>query len=545
MRNPICRLALSPILLSVVLLGCEDLGVPPPILPSIVSFAASPKSVLEGGTVLFTLRAAADIGLARGIIDYHDGTKRDTATLSGNRDSAQASHAYLIPGIFRPTLTLEDVSGHKAIASDSVYVGSNQLPRIIYRLTGSEGTVSRAAKRGLASDSEGDSLTISVSPVSPGLIFQMNARNDSVIYYLTDRDDNGTKRGKITVIDQKNRTVEQVVDIVFAPLDDISGSVHDRFEGTYLASCNPAVVMQRPLTGWVTAITGTNTVRVSVDASGKYAFPKVSSANHTLRAFITNGTDSSFIATYQLSPGDQTFDIGVETNAGTGMSLDRLLTMYQIVNFRSRDGMASAGVLTGINLRHDAVLYKCYLMGKDTSGAWFHAKHFTSEQQDWLENEIHTRCFAHIPPALRPVIMKGGPNDPAPVTRDGTTSVTPLLGYIIIYANLIPQVTDGEWNYWDQRHDGVYSSARVSFNGGDAAVSPFGFSLPTLVHGIGASISGNGLLQDPYYATRSTRAEHTTLDKPSIADMKLDWQVILEAPRYNNHIEEKYFVMPE
>ena len=55
-----------------------------------------------------------------------------------------------------------------------------------------------------------------------------------MIYSVKSRDDNRSKQGKITVVDQLNRTVEKVIDIVFTPLDDISGRVRDRFEGTYL-----------------------------------------------------------------------------------------------------------------------------------------------------------------------------------------------------------------------------------------------------------------------------------------------------------------------
>ncbi len=548
MQNPISRLVLTSILLTVASPGCEDSGVVPPVLPTVTSFSASPRNILEGDTVRFIVRAAADNGLLRGMIDYRDGTRIDTASLSGLRDSARTSHAYRVPGIYKPTLTLEDASGERAIASDSVYVRSNLLPQIINRLTGFEGSVSRAAKGVLATDPEGDSFAISVSPVSSGLIFQMNASNDSVVYYLANRDDNGTKQGKITVVDQKNRTTERVIDIVFAPLDDISGRVRDRFEGTYLASFNPAVIMQGPFTGWVEAITETERVKVSVDAGGHYALPKLPLSKHTLRAFITNGADSSFVATSQVSAGDQTFDISVETNAGTGMPLVRLLWLYQNVNFRGRDGLASPGWLTGINLKNNAAHYVYYLLGKDTMSTWLNAKRFTPEQQNWIESEIQARCFAHLPPTHRPRFVKGGPNDPVPL-RGGSIGGYPIAlpydGYVIVYANVLQQASDGQATLWDERYDGLYDCARIALNGGDMPAAPYGFSISALVQQVGSSISGNGLLRDPYYSNRSTRAEHTALDLPSIADMKLDWQVIFEIPADNNNVEAKYFEMPE
>ena len=551
MNNPISWLAPALILSCALFPGCEDNGVTPTALLYVVSFNSSPKSVLEGDTVVFRLRAAAERGLARGIIDYRDGTKRDTVKLTGVRDSAFTHHAYQAPGIYKSLLTLEDAAGEKAGAYDSLFVGANQLPQITNLLTGTEGSVSRYPRKALAFDPEGDSLTISVAPVSAGLVFQLNAKKDSAINFLTNPGDNGTKQGKVTVVDQKNRTVEKVIDLVFTPLDDISGRVHDRFEGTYLATYRSTAVMQGPFTGWVSAITGGNTVTVPVDANGNYVLPKLPSAKHILRAFITNGRDSSFIANNQVSPGDQTCDVGVETNAGTGMPLDRLLMMYQLVNFRTIHGMGSPGFLTGIDIKYNAVHYVYYLLGRDTMLTWLNAKHLTAEQQNWLEGQIQTRCFAHIPPANRPRIIKGGPGDPVPLRGGsgfvGNPPFVPSDGHVIVYASLFQQVTEGQITLWDQFYDGLYDCGRVALNTGDAAAPPYGMSIYALVQEIGASISGSGVLKDPYYNNKSTRAEHTTLDAPSTADMKLDWQVILELPGEYNHsnVEEKYFEMPD
>ncbi|HTY58791.1 MAG TPA: hypothetical protein VMF59_08225 [Bacteroidota bacterium] len=512
-----------------------------------MSFKVTPKSILEGDTAVVRLSAAAENGLAWGIIDYQDGTKRDSLRLSGLKDSARTAHAFQMAGIFRPTLTLVDVPGEKSMASDSVFVRVNQLPQIINSLFGTEGSVTFFAPQGLAYDPEGDPFTVSVSPVSPGLVFQLNARKDTIVYYLTNPDDNGTKKGKVTVVDQKNRTEEKVIDIVFNPLDDISGRVHDRFEGTHLGSYAPAAVMHGPFTGWVESISAYSTVRVPVDAGGNYAFPKLFPANRTLRAFITNGVDSSFVATYQVAAGDQTFDIGVETNAGTGMPLSRLLAMYQVINFRSVNGMSQPGWLTGIDLKQNGPFYVYYLFGRDTAITWFNAHHFTAAQEDWLESVIQTRCFAHLDPAHRPRIFKGGPTDPVPIViRGGLDQNVPSNRNVIIYANLIQQVTDGVITMWGLIPDGVYTVGRIALNWSDTLAPPYGISVAALVQDVGLSISGSGLLKDPYYNNRSTRSEHTTLDLPSIADMKLDWQVILELPgEYTQiNIESKYFGLP-
>ena len=541
MKNSICSLALGSILLSIVSPGCEDLGVPPHILPSVISFSAGPRNISQGQSVQFKVRAAAELGLARGIIDFRDGTKQETVNLSGTSDSAQTSHIYLVPGIFKPTLTIEDVPGRRAMTSDSVYVRVNQLPQIIGHLAGTEGSVSRAPKKVLVYDTEGDSLTISVSPVSPGLVFQLNASNDSVIYYLTNRDDNGSKQVKITVVDQMNRTVERVIDIAFAPLDDISGTVRDRFEGTYLAGYKPAVVMQGPFTGWVAAITGLDTVKVPVDGGGRYALPKLTSTKHTVRAFITNGRDSSFVATGQVPPGDRTFDISVETNAGTGMPLHRLLSMYQTVNFRQQPG---SSCLVGMDLRTGASGYQYYLVCKNITSPWLNAKTFTAEQQGWLVDEIQARCFSHLPPANRPRIVSGNPNDSLPLNLPFARETTrPFDGYMIVYANLLPWRND--LTVWDVIYDITYDCARIALDGGDASAPPYGFSMTAIVSMIGKTISGNGSMLDQYYNDKTIRAEHSVLDFPSIADMKLDWQVVFETPGLFNPVEAKYFGMPE
>jgi hypothetical protein len=544
MKKTVRSLALSLALLSLVASGCEDLGVPPHILPTVITFRAGPRDIVQGQSVQFKVQAAAELGLVRAIIDFRDGTKSDTMVLSGSRDSSQTTHTYLIPGIFRPSLTIEDASGQRAITSDSVYVRDNKKPQISSLLMGTEGLVSSASKDVLVRDFEGDPLTISISPLSPGLVFRLNANNDSIIYYLTNPNDNGSKQGKITVVDQMNRTQEKVINIQFVPRDDISGRVRDRFEGSYLADFKPVVVMQGPLTGWVAVTTGSETVKVPVDAGGRYTFPKLSSTNHTLRAFITNGRDSSFVATYQLAPGDRTFDIGVETNAGTGMPLHRLLSLYQTVNFRLRDPLSSNSSLVGMDLKSSTSVYKYYLVTKGITSSWLNARSLTAEQQVWIEGQIQTRCLAHLPPANRPGIVRSNPNEPLPL-RDPYPRETalPYSGYMIVYVNLLPWRND--LTLWDDFYDGVVDCARIALDGGDMPSPPYGLSVSGLVQMIGNSISGNGSMQDQYYIDKTTRAQNTVLDSPSIADMKLDWQVVFETPKFNNNLEAKYFRMPE
>ena len=477
--NPMKQSIRSLVLLSVVYFACEDASIPPRYPPSITSFNATPEVILEGEAVQFTMRVATDIELARGIVDYRDGTRRDTLGLSGISDSGHTSHVYFVAGFYYPTFTVEDIAGQVTVDTTRVYVRANEPPMIIGMLTGAEGMVSRFPKRVLATDPEGDSISISISPVSPGLVFQFNASNDSVIFYLTDPDESGLKQAKITAVDQKNRIVERVIDIQFAPRDDIRGRVHDRFEGTYLAGYRPEAVMQGAFTGWVEATTDGQTAKVPVDASGSYVLPKLSTGNHTLRAFLTNGMDSSFIAAYKVASGDRTSDIGVETNAGTGMPLGKLLLLYQSVNFRIRHGMASAGNLNGMNLKNDPAHYVYYLIGRDTMLIWLNAKRLTAEQQNWFESEIQSRCLAHLPAQYRPRIIRAAPNDPLPVGKPGPNEVMPNSGYVFIYANLFQQVTDVQINLWDECCNEIYDSGRIAFNGGDATGPPTVFQSGT------------------------------------------------------------------
>jgi hypothetical protein len=251
------------------------------------------------------------------------------------------------------------------------------------------------------------------------------------------------------------------------------------------------------------------------------------------------------VASYALLSGDHTSDIGVETNAGTGMPLGRLLSMYQLVNFRTRYGMTDPGTLTGINLRNMASNYIYYLLGRDSMFFGLNTRGFTSEQQDWMVSEIQARCFAHLPPGHRPLMVEGGLRDPFPITTGSTVAdIRPKSGYAILYADPL-QTGDGQLRIWEFSPNGVYDGAGIGFKGGDVAGAPYGFSMRALVQKIGCFVSGAGVLRDAYYNDKSTRAEFTQLDRPSTADMKLDWQVVFETPRFDNSIEAKYFVLPQ
>jgi len=120
----------------------------------------------------------------------------------------------------------------------------------------------------------------------------------------------------------------------------------------------------------------------------------------------------------------------------------------------------------------------------------------------------------------------------------------PYRGYILVYANFLQTMYDALLTLWDEFYDGVYDCGRIGLNGGSVTVPPYGMSIIALVQKVGKSISGDGMVLEQYYNDRTTRAENTVLDMPSIADMKLDWQVVFESPRYNN-VEARYFEMPE
>jgi hypothetical protein len=218
--------------------------------------------------------------------------------------------------------------------------------------------------------------------------------------------------------------------------------------------------------------------------------------------------------------------------------------MYQLVNFRSRYGMTEPGTLTGINLRNMASNFFYYLLGRDTMLWGLNTRGFTREQQDWLLGEIQARCFAHLPPGHRPLLIQGGPSDPFPIKKGSSPAdLRPAGGYAILYADPT-QTSDGQITVWEFL-DGQYDGARIGLKGGNVAGAPYGFSVRAIVQKVGCYISGAGVLRDAYYNDKSTRAEFTRLDMPSTADMKLDWQVVLESPRYDNYVEAKYFEMPQ
>jgi hypothetical protein len=547
MSRTTVRLAPGLFLLGFILLGCDDFGIVPPVPPRVEMFSATPRSVKEEDTVRFAIRVSDDLGLVRGLLNYQDGSFIDTLHFHGFVDSARTSHVYHGGGQFAPTLVVEDVS--RVATSDTSYVsvGGRPLPTVSSLLDGVEGASSIRSIKNLVWSVGNDTLTITVSPVSPGLIFAKNVTGDSVHYALIDPNDQGTKQARVVVVDRWNRMVDRTIDVVFAPRDDISGRVFDRFEGSYLATLKPEVVMQGPFTGWVEGTTFgyPDTVRTTISGSGDYTLPKLSVGRHILRAFITNGRDSSFVATYRINSGDQTFGIGVESNAGTGMPLVRLLWFYQTVNFHTRTGSLTDSWLTGMDLKRDPSHYVYYLTGKDTIAAWLAAKHSTVEQQDWMESEI-LKALVHIPPDHRPRIVKGGPNDVLPLRGGGQFNIPfiPKSGYMLVCANQIATQTDGYITVWDEFFDAVIDCGRIALNGGDIATPPYGFSPLAIMQEVYASISGSGALRDPYYADKSIRAEHTTLTGPSNADMKLDWQVLLQSPGDFDPVQTDHFQLP-
>jgi hypothetical protein len=114
---------------------------------------------------------------------------------------------------------------------------------------------------------------------------------------------------------------------------------------------------------------------------------------------------------------------------------------------------------------------------------------------------------------------------------------------LIIYADP-GQTAAGRLVTWVRPADEAFESAVIGFRGGNVQVAPYGFSVAVIVQKSGASISGTGSVEDPYYDDKSTRAVNTLLEAPSVADMKLDWQVVLESPGFYNDIESKYFALP-
>jgi hypothetical protein len=269
----------------------------------------------------------------------------------------------------------------------------------------------------------------------------------------------------------------------------------------------------------------------------------VTSKTQTLRAFITNGTDSSFIATYTVPAGDRTFDIGVETNAGSGMPLWRVLDLYKIVNFRSWGSPAVPSWLTGIDLKNRASSYQFYLLGKDTLINGQQAYGFTPEQQAWIDTLVTNRILNYFPPGNRPRIVKGGPNDPVPGRMQQTPTgyrFVPDAGVALVSA-LRQFVSFGMISINDLNNDGVYDNATIFLGGGRGSSPPFGFFVPAVLQEFDSYIWGDGPPEDRYYDDKSIHSERTFLEYPTIVDKVGGWQVILETPGKTNDIEKRLF----
>jgi hypothetical protein len=179
-------------------------------------------------------------------------------------------------------------------------------------------------------------------------------QNDKILCHGVNENVNGAFSITVTATNADGKTGQRDYSVLLDARDVVAGFVKDVMEGQYATSKNPALSMTSDatnnLSGWVKFDNG---VKTPVDARGYFKSPKLTPGNHVVEAFITNSTDSSLVATYDLSSGDQSFNPGVNTHAGTGWHLAMLRNFYYVLNFQQGNFPSSLeDKLKGIDLKH-------------------------------------------------------------------------------------------------------------------------------------------------------------------------------------------------
>ncbi len=407
--------AVVPLFLFVLFLaGCkaDEATAPVDTPPAVTTLAVRSIGVR---TSLFTFTITdSDSPLDSALMLFGDGSTEYLVRAGGKKDVVDSvSHVYALGGAY--TAMLKAFSKGKEGVKDITVAIGDQPPTInIISLTGTEGKTTTTPLSTIATDPEGDPFTVEVTSQHPNLIAQITQPN--LQYRGIDSSTNGTYQLKIKLTDPKNRTVEKTIPVNIQPMDDITGKIQDILEGTYLAARRPNLVIQPPYTGWI-KIDG---IQLPITPQGNYTSPKLTPQNHTIESFITNGTDSSFIATDTISPGDQTFNPKVHTNTGTQLTLALLRDFYLLTNFGNY-----MNLLGGFDFTN-ATSQRFWLSGKDTLN-W---RGQTPNQQQALETIIANDWLEELAPNKRPAIYKAQQGESIPFFH---TPRGPAPGYGLIF----------------------------------------------------------------------------------------------------------------
>lgn len=289
-------------------------------------------------------------------------------------------------------------------------------------------------------------------------------QNDKILCHGVNENVNGTFSIAVTATNADGKTGQRDYPVVLDARDIISGFVKDVMEGQYATSKNPALSMTsgstNNLSGWEKFDNG---AKAPVDARG-YFKTKLIPGNHLVEAFITNGTDSSLVATCDLGSGDQSFNPAVNTNAGTGWGLATLRNFYYVFNFR-RPGIPEIdNKLKGIDLKH-AKDYTYWIAQKETTlvtpAGQVYCPGMTPEQQDSVVSEI-MKYFEWLPESMRPQIHKAGPSEDWPIYKKADGYYHPNDKILLINRKL-PAGPPGTNNTFDDNNDCIVESAWIEF----------------------------------------------------------------------------------
>ena len=426
--------------------GCTNPTGPTPVdnPPVITSFSVTPGTAKQNQPVTFNFQGTDDNGLSQAILTYEAGAA-DTLAISGTSYTGTRSHTYLSDGVKAPTLTLKDNAGQRTSKSISLGVDAT-LPPVFndVPLSGLEGDTLEAKINSMVIDPQSEALSVVATSLDPAI--SAVVAGDRIRVY-GGADMNGSHQFKVVATNTDGKTAERIYTGVWAPMDKIIGRIFDEMEAQYATGIRPELSLTTGTgTGNITDgfVIIDNGAKVKPDKNGVFSYPKIKGGPHTLQAFIagrnkvTGNLDSSFVATYDLPAGDQTFNAGVNTNAGvifsdgTNWPLAFFKKLLYVYNFKGFWSDADEGKLKGMNLQN--AKQNTYWLTQDSIKVGYRTDlPIPSDQIDNVKAQI-MKYFSLLPEAWRPNVYVGKPGETQPLmkyARD-TTLFIPKPGFFTV-----------------------------------------------------------------------------------------------------------------
>jgi hypothetical protein len=459
--------------------ACKDNPVTPPEPPKdtppvIQSFTVTPPSVEMGQAMKSLFTVTDDEGLDSLVFKA---TGNLSQSYTANRQkivSDSAIFSFSTPGSKILTLTAY-ADGKTAVKYLNVGVNQNLPPGVdVDSLKGVEGQSGSFPTPKFAHDPEGKAVSISVKTGNPSI--NISVGSDSIRYSGIDQDENGSFPVTFSVSDGKNVT-DKTIPIVIAARDVIMGTVRDGKIGMPVETSQPGMILRGPFDLSKSYLKIDN-VLISMDANGNFVTGKLPHISHTLEvALVNTSNDSSYVATYTLPAGDQTFNPIVATNTGTGRSLASMNYFSYFVNFKAGTGSGFAvdGMLKSIDWTH-AKDYTLWIDGT-----------FTTQEQDEIEQTVRQEIYnLYLADSLQPTIYKAYAGEPQPLkpsTQEPDTNI------ILMYK--LNSGEPGTLSTWIRKSDGIIECAIIGVRMGivetkstilqevlSAFVAPYDLSVP-------------------------------------------------------------------